>query len=311
MSLSNPRINLGIHSVTPYARAEKTIGSTTFKKGMPFGEFQVLGDASLNLNATSVQLFGGSSLYARASEVTRIDAEVTFSVKETPDMLYAIFGGADVTKTAASATGSVVALQNVEGTSCFDATTGIASATIKAGSESDLKFDVYVIKVVSSTTVDVYAMSDIQFDNATAITFQDDTLKITASALTISTGAAVEVPDTGIELTGGSGTIGMTIGDTAIYKTVAAHGGVSTIDIGKKGLTFPEHGLFLYGKERADGTLFEVHIFKAQASGGLVLPMTEGDFQISNITVKALLDENPNDGSGVAKIATIRAIDPA
>jgi hypothetical protein len=250
-------------------------------------------------------------LYAWANEITGIDAEAVFAVKESPDMLYSIFGGADITKTSASATGTVVALQNGNGTSVFDATTGIASATVKAGSETDLKFDYYVILAASATTVDVYAMTDIQFANATALTYQDDTLKITASPLTISTGAAVEVPNTGIELTGGSGAIAMTGNDTAIYKTTAAHGGISTIDIGKKGINFPEHGLILYGKERSDGTLLEIEIYKAQSSAGIVIPMTEGDYQISDITVKALIDNNPIDGSGVAKLATIRSVTPA
>lgn len=311
MALSNPRINFSIHSIAPYARATKTIGSTTFYKGLPFGIFKVLGDASFDLKASSVQLKGGSSLYPWASEVTGVDAEFTCNVKESPDMLYSIFGGATVTNTAASTTGSVVAMQQGNGTSVFSATTGIASATIKSGSEADLKFNYYVIKAVGATTVDVYAMTDLQFANGTAATYQDDLLKITASPLTIVTSTAVEVPGTGIELTGGSGTIALTTNDTAVYQAVAAHGGISTIDIGKQGAIFPEHGILLYGKERSDGTLFEINIFKAQATSGMIIPMSEGDFQITDLTVKCLNDSAPIDGSGVAKVATIRAITPA
>jgi hypothetical protein len=310
MALSAPRINFGIHSIAPYARATKTIGDTTFYKGQPFGLFQVLGDASFSLPATSIPLFGGSSLHAWTSELVQIASEIVFNVKESPDMLYSVFAGADVALTAASATGTIVALVNVEGTSVQSATTGITTATIKSGSETDLKFNKYVVVAKSTTTVDVYAMTDLQFANATALTYQDDALKITASPLTIETDTAVEVPNTGVELTGGSGTIALVANDTAVYHTTAAHGGISTIDIGKKGINFPEHGLLMYGKERSDGTLFQLEIYKARVSAGIVLPMSEGDFQITDVTVRALIDSAPIDGSGVAKVATMKAVAP-
>jgi hypothetical protein len=299
MALSAPRINFGIHSIAPYARATKTIGDTTFYKGQPFGLFQVLGDASFSLPATSIPLFGGSSLHAWTSELVQIASEI-----------YSVFAGADVALTAASATGTIVALVNVEGTSVQSATTGITTATIKSGSETDLKFNKYVVVAKSTTTVDVYAMTDLQFANATALTYQDDALKITASPLTIETDTAVEVPNTGVELTGGSGTIALVANDTAVYHTTAAHGGISTIDIGKKGINFPEHGLLMYGKERSDGTLFQLEIYKARVSAGIVLPMSEGDFQITDVTVRALIDSAPIDGSGVAKVATMKAVAP-
>jgi len=311
MALSNPRINFSIHTIAPYARATKKIGDTTFYKGQPFGLFRVLGDASFNLNATSVQLYGGSSPYAWASEITQVDAEFVCNVKESPDMLYSIFGGADINKTAANADGSVVALQNGNGDSVFNATTGIASATIKSGSESDLKFDKYIIVATGATAVDVYAMTNLQFSKVTALTYQNDALKITAAPLTIVTATAVEVPNTGIELTGGSGTIALDTNDTAVYSTMGAHGGISKIDLGKEGVVFPEHGMVIYGKERSSGELMEIEIFKAQAASGMVIPMTEGDFQITDLTVKALFDSDPIDGSGVGKIATLRAVTPA
>ena len=244
MPLSNPRINFSVHSISPYALQTKTIGDVTFYKGQPFGIFQVIGDASFNLNATSIQLYGGSSLYARASEITQIDAEATFTVKEGPDMLFSLFGGADITKTAASALGTINTIVNANGVSVV-ATTGLASATIKTGSESDLKFDYYVVKAVGADSVDVYAMTDIQFAELTALDYIDDTLKITAAPLTVVTGAAVEVPNTGVELTGGAGTIALVTNDTAVYKTTREHGGISTIDIGKKGITFPEMGIVM------------------------------------------------------------------
>lgn len=312
MALSDPIINFGIHNITAYARTARTIGSTAYAAGAVFGPpFKVIGDANFTMNTSSVQLYGGSSYYPWASEITSIDQEVSVTLKQYPNALYNLFAGGSITETAASATGTVTTLQNSSGTSVVDASTGIASVGLKSGETSELKYGWYVVKAVSSTTVDVYAYTDLDFNNGTAISYQDDDAKITSSALTISTGAAVEVPNTGVELTGGSGTIGMTTGDLAIYHVTPAHGGINSIDLGTEGVTFPEIGLFLVGKTRSSGQKMSIQIFKAQAVSGISIPLLEGDFATSEVTLKALLDSNPIDGSGTAKVATITQVLPA
>jgi len=301
MALSTPQIYLGVHSITPYCRkATQIIGSTTFKRGQPFGIFKVLGDASFNLAASSATLFGGSNPFPWANEILQISSEFTMNIKEAPNMLYALYAGATITETAAAALGTSVGLVASTGTTIGGSSVGVDTATIKSGSESDLKFGTYIVVYVSATTVDVYAATDLQAENLTALTIQDDLLKITASALTIATSTAVTVPNTGIELTGGSGTIAIVAGDVGIYKAIPAHGGIDTIDIGKSGTVFPEHGLLVYGRERSSGRLLEIDIYKAQVSTGLNIPLLEGDYQTSDITVIALQDSAPIDGSGVS-----------
>jgi len=217
-----------------------------------------------------------------------------------PDFLFEVFLGAEVNTTAASATGTVDAIANKNGTSVV-AATGIASATVKTGSEADLKAGIAVVKAVSATTVDVYWLTDIEFSNGVDLEFIDDELKITASPLTITTSTAVEIPNTGVELTGGAGTIAMVSGETAVFKAASAHGGISEVIIGKSSATFPEHGQVALSAKRSDGSLMEIDIHKA-VGAGFPIALEETVFSIPELTVKLLFDTALN------RIATFRKI---
>ena len=291
MGLSQDFIAYGIHSLVPYRRADK----------LPYGIFKVLGGGTISLSAEFEDLFGGSNKYAWASEAKTISAEFTATVKSMPDFLFEVFLGAEVTTTAASATGTVEAIANFNGTSLVEATTGIDSIAIKSGSEVDLKAGIYVVKAVSATTVDVYCMTDIEFSNGTDLEFIDDALKVTAAPLTITASTAVEIPNTGLELTGGSGVIALVTGDTAVFKAAAAHGGISEIVIGKSSATFPEHGQVAMAAKRSNGDMLEIDIHKA-VGAGFPVALEETVFSIPELTVKLLFDSCLN------RIATFRKI---
>ena len=294
MALSDNRIVYGIHSICPYSRTDY----------LPYGILKVLGGGTLSLSAEYEELFGGSNKFSWATEAKTITSEFTASVKSMPDFLFSLFLGASVSTTAASATGTCGSIANGKGSSCFDAATGIASAGLKSGSTADLKAGHYIVDVVSSTTVDVYVTSDIEFLNGTDISYQDDLLKITASPLTITTGAATEIPNTGIELTGGSGTIDLgTVGNTAYFEVAAAHGGISDITIGQSASTFVEHGQICLAQKRANGDLFEIEIYKAVAAG-FPIALEETVFSVPELTVKLQYDSAKD---AVAKIRAIKA----
>ena len=313
MAKSNPTQHFSIFEITPYALNTLTIGDDTFKKGQPFGTFEIVGDASVNQNASSVQNRGGSSYYARANEITEIDSEVVINIREMPKMLYSLYAGATVTETAASATGTVDTIRNAYGTSMV-AATGMASVGVKSGSDADLRFDYYACVATGAAAFDVYAMTSMQFEKLGTsgnMTWQNDENKITASPLTLVQSAAVEIPYSGCEITGGAGVIALVTGDVAVFKSTPAHGGINTIDIGKNGVIFPEHGMVLYGRERNDSTKIELEVFRASVSSGITLPMPLGDFMTTDVTFKALLSNSPLDGSGVAKTYQIRTMIPA
>ena len=292
MGLSQDFIAYGIHSLVPYRRSDK----------LPYGIFKVLGGGTISLSAEFEDLFGGSNKYAWASEAKTISAEFTATVKSIPDFLFEVFLGAEVNTTAASTTGFVGAIANFKSAgTVVNTTTGVASATIKSGKEADLKAGIYVVKAVSATTVDVYCLTDIEFSNGDELSYIDDSLKITASPLTITASTAVEIPKTGVELTGGSGTIGMTDGDTAVFKATAAHGGISEIIIGKSSATFPEHGQVALAAKRSNGDMLEIDIHKA-VGAGFPVALEETVFSIPELSVKLLYDNCKN------RIATFRKI---
>ena len=297
MPLSDDRILFGIHSITPYDRVT----------GLPYGILKVLGDAELSFAATDVDLLGGSSKYPHANETVSIASQFTAEVKSEPDFLFEKFAGATVSTTAASATGTVGTITNKKGTSAVSATVGIASIGAKSGSEANLKFGRYIVKVIAPTTVDVYVDSDIDFKTeGVSVSYEDDLLKITAAPITIpDSGATVDIVPFGLEFTGGSGSVAMTIGDTAIFDVWPEHDGVSTIVMGEPTTVFPEMGVMIYAQLRADGSKFKIHAFKAKSSAGLILPLAEGAFSIPNLTMKLLMD---NTEEKVAEITAIAGV---
>jgi len=291
MGLSENFMAFGIHSLVPYRRADK----------LPYGIFEVLAGGTISLSAEFEDLFGGSSRYMWASEAKTISAEFSATVKTMPDFLFELYLGADVTNTAASALGTVDAFANFKGLTILDAVTGIATATAKSGSEGDLKTGIYTIVAVSATTVDIYDTTNIDFNVGTNVEYVDDSLKINSAPLTIVAATAVEVVGFGVELTGGSGTILMVEGDTATFKVAGAHQGISTIEIGKAGSVFPEHGIVAMAAKRSNGDMLEIDIHKA-VGGGFPIALEETVFSIPELTIKLLFD------TCEGKIATIRKI---
>lgn len=284
------RQSFGIHSVSAINRTTK----------LPYGEVAIVGDASIALPASSVDNRGGSSLFARATEITEIDGQATFNIKTWPDWIFPVFFGAEVATIAASASdGTVSALTNEVGTSVFDAV-GLATATLKAGEAADLKAGWYMVEAVDATTVHVYRVSDFQANRGTNLYFDTDTLRITTSALTVVASTAVAVPGTGLELTGGAGVIGMTPGDVAYFQVATPHNGVSDIELGQTGMIFPEVELHMVGKQRGSGETVMIRCYKAQAVSGITIPMSQADFASTDLVMKLLFDDTKQ------KIATLR-----
>ncbi len=295
MAFGYNRINYGIHSICPFRISD----------GLPYGILKVLGGGTLTLSSEFEDLFGGSSKFAWAVEAKTISAEWTATVKSLPDFLFELFLGATVSTTAASATGTVSALTSIA-TGVFSATVGIASVGKKSGSTADLKDSIYIVKYVSATTVDVYALTDIEFKKlgGAALTYIDENLKITATPLTITTATATEIPNTGIELTGGSGTIAMTAGGTARFHVFSTHAGMSEIKIGSSSTTFPEHRQLCLSQKRANGDVFEMEMYRVVGSG-MPVPLEEQAFSIPELAMKLVYD---SDEDAVAMIRAKRGV---
>lgn len=280
MALSDPRIVYGVHSIAPYSR-------TT---GLPYGIAKVLASSNFSITGELNNLYGGSSKFAWAIEEANVTAELQLNVKQVESWMFELFlGKAPTDVDTPSASGAVSTITNKNGTSAVSATTGIASVGAKSGSEADLKFGKYIVKVVSATTVDVYCLSDVDFNRGTDKDFENDALKVTASALTITTSTAVEIPGHGVELTGGSGTIGMTDDDTATFEVQPAYTKTMEVSIGASNDTFPEFGAVMVAQQRSNGEMFEIDAYRVKGSG-LPMGLTEKEYNNPEITAQAFYD---------------------
>lgn len=281
MGLSKPNILYGVHQISAY---NPLTGDT-------YGTARVLGSANVTLAGEQVSLTGGSNAYPWDSQDGAITPEVSINLKEMPDFMIELLLGKAPTVVADDA-GGVDALVNVNGVSVLDAVTGIDSVGVKTGSEADVKFSKYLVKVVSPTTVDVYAYTNVDFRRGTDKVYEDDLLKITATPLTITTlGVATEVPGFGVELIGGSGTIAMTADDTADFFSYPASLEKMNVRIGGDGDTVPEFGLMIAAQKQKDGTMWIFDLFRASAIG-LPFNMGEKAYNEAEITLSLSRDED-------------------
>lgn len=280
MGLSAPRILFGVHSLSPYSR-------TTH---LPYGILKVIGSSSMTMQAALDELYGGAQKFSWAAESKTIKAELACKVKAYPGFLFTQFLGGTDTDNVAEALGSASVISNVFGTSVMNGTTGIATVSVTTGSEGDAKFGKYVIKAVSATTVDLYLYSDVDIARGTTGSFQDDTLKITATPVTITgTAGTVNVPNFGLTLHGGSGAVALVVGDTATFSVRPKNTGSSDIVIGQASTSLPAFGAIILAQKRATGEMFEVEAFNCIGSG-FPIAMDEMAFSQTEIKVSCVYD---------------------
>lgn len=297
MGLSAPRSIYNVHSVSPYSRID----------GLFYGELRVLENSSISSAAELIGLQGGTNKYDWQVEVGAITAEMSLSFSEYPNFVFELFAGNAPTANGAEATGSVTTLAAKLGT-VIDAATGIASIGIKVGSESDLKFGKYVIKTVTETTVDVYFSSDLDIGRGTNGEMQTDALKITASALTVpGTDGTVEIPNFGLEITGGSGTVALVAlgaaGDTVTFEVRPPNTESMDVTVGSiANQNFPEFGAIIMAGKQDDGQMFEIDALKCKAAG-LPIGMSRNSFSPAEVTVRLMYDSVAD---GVYKVRHIK-----
>lgn len=296
MSLPAPISHFGVHSGTPYSRVT----------GLPYGTFKVIQSATLALSGKLVALTGGSAKYPYDVQEGEISPEMSLKVSEYPDWLYTLFAGAVPVDNAADSLGAVSTLTNKSGTSVVNATTGIASVGINTGSEADLKYGKYVVVAVSATTVNLYSLSDIDFQRGTAGSFQDGTLVLLAAAVTITASTGSNITGWGLKLTGGSGAIGMTAGDTATFEVRPKNTGSTILTIGAASSTFPEFGFLIYAKKKGTGEMLELDAYRCKGEG-VPLHFDKDKYSEADIKVNLMYDSTLD---AVARVRRVTPITP-
>ena len=293
MSLSDPRIIFGVHSVSPYSR-------TT---GEFYGIMRVLGGSSISLSGELVKLNGGSNKYPWAIEDGLITAEMSLKVSEYPDFLFELFLGKAPTSVGVDSAGTVAAVTNKNGTSIV-AATGLASVSvIPTTGAANLKFGKYVLKYASATTLNVYVSSNIDFARGTDEDYDSDVL-LTQVSGTITTGGNTDLATLGLRLVGGAGTIAFTAGDTATFEVLPPSTKSMSVDVGSNSDVFPEFGAIVMAKKRGNLEMFEIDAVRCKGVG-LPLGLEQNAFSSAEIKVECFYD------STLDKVLSIRHVSPS
>ena len=108
----------------------------------------------------------------------------------------------------------------------------------------------------------------------------------------------------GLELTGGAGTIGMTVADTATFEVNPPSTKSSSIVVGKSTDTFPAFGALLLSQKRSTGEMFEIDAHNC-VGGGLQISFEENAFSQPELKMTCLYD------SSLDRVFTIRHILPS
>jgi hypothetical protein len=252
------------------------------------------------MEGETIELRGGSNRFPWSIQDGNINASIELTTKEYPDFLMELFLGKKPNAVLADASGDVVDFINKFGSSVKSASNGISAIAPLTGSEANLKFTKYVIKALSANTIDIYAMSNIDFNRGTDADFQDDLLKITSAPITIAVGSN-PLAGFGLDLTG-VGVPAFVIGDTATFEILPIHSGAMDVVVGGLSDIFPEFGVVLVTQQLGSQEMFEIDVFKCKAIG-LNLGAQEKAFSETPVSAKAFFDA---DKGGICKIRAIK-----
>lgn len=162
------------------------------------------------LQSPLIQQKSGNNSFAVATGTGEADGTFTTTIQQYTKELLEVVAPKEAIITSDNSGTPAINSANIKGSSVLNATTGLI-AGLKAGAEASLKAGAYIIITRSASTVDVVATTK-DFKTLNGV--------LNASPLSISSGVSVDVLDqdgnaTGLELTGGSGTIAFVEGDYA------------------------------------------------------------------------------------------------
>jgi hypothetical protein len=285
MALSNPIGRFGAHAVLLYNRTDH----------VPFAYLRVIGDVTPDYKIEKEKLLGGSQLFAFDSAEKSIDSTISFTCREFPDAVVSKMLGGALTTNAAEAGGATDEFANHKGTSVFNATTGIATVTVTPSTgAANLKDGKYVVKCTAAATIDLYLLSDADADRGTDAVFQNDYMKLNSSAITITgTSGTTDDAITGLRFTGGSGTVGMTIGETATFVVRKPNTSSTEIVFGQMPTDFQEFGAIFILPRNKNGDTETLEFYRV-VSGGMALPFKEKGWAEWTGSLDVLYDSTRN-----------------
>jgi hypothetical protein len=257
--------------------------------GMPYAHLKILGEASYAMNPEMAELAGGSQKAPWDVAIKSITSEFKATAKEYDPVASKILTAGNLREYSANAQGEVIDARTMRGLSILNSQSGIASITVKASKNANLKEGYYILKATDATHVQLYAYSDVDFgQGATKLSLDDAGRLLERDIAVPEAGGVVDIDDFGISITGGSGTITLTPGDTARFYVVRPHGGAWHLDLGSSASDFEEVGVTV-ASAKVNGMVTMLHLWRCKAAG-LSFVFPENDYGTYEINVKPMYD---------------------
>ena len=255
----------------PLTNAEilKSIGSfmlLDYTTGLPFAFLQSIEDMKVVPKTTKSSL---SVPRGRLdTSIDMIEYSMSFSAYEYPKALLERLYGSDATDLTDTA--SVEDIVNVVGDTIFDASAPITGCMVllDVGDEDNLKPGHYVLEAKTGTTLSLYGVTDVSFNEGDNVEFLDDSYLI-MDDITIASDASAAITDLndatlGFKLLGGSGTIAFDVGDTAEFRIHRAKTGFN-LPVGIANYNFEKCKARAYPRKQNDiFRCIEIHKFSLE-----------------------------------------------
>lgn len=208
------------------------------------------------------------------------EATLALTLAHMHPFLYEVMTGVKVLQETSLTSPAAQVFKNNVGTSVQNDTTGIASTVTITDSEKANKSMIVSIRAVTATTVEVRASGR---------------TKPLVTDASVTTGGTITLSSIGISLSGGSGTIAMTVGDEAsfyIQPATSYHARTKITNIKP-----PYISLFMRGRVAETGENTTVYIPKLKSSSAVALTLgKEINTKELSFVVNTLEDE---EGYGV------------
>ncbi len=252
------------------------------------GTGKIIDDASPDIVQEIIENRGGSSPFAWAAAPGNATGDIALILKQYDRKILDFLGlnlpdlsniEENVSGDAAGFTSAII---NQKGSSLVDPTTGIASIAVDVATVNDLAFGDYAIRAVSATTIDIFLNTDV----SGKAPYIDENLKINATPITIP-GTDGTVVSTGIEFTGGSGSIALIIGDVATFSVRPINTYNFTRFIGKIGAAPKEFGITIVS-ESVNGKLVLTNFPRVISADGTAVKFKTKEFSMIETTLKIL-----------------------
>lgn len=272
MALSDVSILKGLKNLTVYDRDTR----------VPKYILRVASEMSIEPKVEEDELKIGGVVWD--SDIKESSYELKFTAYEYPVAVVEHMTGGIKTTHSSNAAGEVIDEENVNGTTAYDTITGVAAVALSG--TADVKWGEYVVYAKTATTVSVYAMSNVSFNDGTDEDYTDDTLLI-ADDLTISNGANTQLTSFGIYFTGGSA-VSMTIGDTFRFRVRRPNKAGYKLVVGGLNTEWDDVGIIGIPNKKKD-TYRLIDVFKVKISG-MPLSMKDGEYSSYQVTAKLQYD---------------------